>query len=43
MNEELMERKLLQRKRIRGFLIVVNALFFLILIFDFISLIKSWW
>lgn len=43
MNEELMERKILQRKRIRNFLIVVNALFFLVLVYDFISLIKNWW
>lgn len=43
MDEELVERKLLQRKRIRGLLIVLNLALFSILIYDVIQLIQNWW
>ena len=42
MDEELLERKLLQRKRIRGLLIVLNALLLVVLIYDIVMKIKGW-
>jgi hypothetical protein len=42
MDEELLERKLLQRKRIRGLLIVLNALLLAILIYDIVMKVKGW-
>ena len=43
MDEELLERKILQRKRIRGLLIVLNVALFVILVIDVVSLVKNWW
>lgn len=43
MDEELLERKILQRKRIRGLLIFLNLILFVILVLDVIELIKNWW
>ena len=43
MDEELVERKLLQRKRIRGLLIILNLALFSILVYDVIKIIKNWW
>jgi len=43
MDEELLERKLLQRKRIRGLLIILDMTLFIILIYDIVRLIQSWW
>ena len=43
MEEELLERKILQRKRIRGLLIALNLAFFVILILDVIKIISNWW
>lgn len=43
MDEELLERKLLQRKRIRGLLIFLNVTLFIILVLDIAQLIKNWW
>jgi hypothetical protein len=43
MDEELLERKLLQRKRIRGLLIILDITLFIILVNDAIRLIQSWW
>ena len=43
MDEELVERKLLQRKRIRGLLIILNLALFSILVYDVVELIKNWW
>lgn len=43
MDEELLERKLLQRKRIRGLLIFLNLILFTILVLDVIELVKKWW
>ena len=42
MDEELLERKLLQRKRIRGLLILLDLLFLALLIYDVVELIKGW-
>jgi hypothetical protein len=42
MDNELLERKTLQRKRIRGLLIVLNALLLAILIYDIVMKIKGW-
>lgn len=42
MDKELLERKTLQRKRIRGLLIVLNALLLVILIYDIVMKIKGW-
>ena len=41
MDEEL-ERKLLQRKRIRGLLILLNVLLFALLVYSVVLLIKGW-
>ena len=43
MDEELLERKLLQRKRVRGLLIFLNVVLFIILVLDIVKLIKNWW
>lgn len=43
MDEELLERKKLQRKRIRGLLIVLDLLFLIILVYDVARLIQKWW
>ena len=43
MDEELLERKRLQRKRIRGLLIVLDLLFLIILVYDVVKLIQNWW
>ena len=43
MDEELLERKLLQRKRIRGLLIFLNLALFVILVLDIVKLIENWW
>ena len=42
MDEELLERKLLQRKRVRGLLILLNVLLFALLVFDVVMMIKGW-
>ena len=42
MDKELLERKTLQRKRIRGLLIVLNVLLLVILIYDIVMKIKGW-
>ena len=41
-DEELLERKTLQRKRVRGLLIVLNVLLLVILIYDIVMKIKGW-
>ena len=41
-DEELLERKTLQRKRVRGLLIVLNVLLLAILVYDIVMLIKGW-
>lgn len=41
-DEELLERKTLQRKRIRGLLIVLNVLLFAILVYDIVMKVKGW-
>ena len=43
MDEELLERKLLQRKRVRGLLIFLNVVLFIILVLDIVKLIKNFW
>ena len=43
MDEELLERKYLQRKRIRGLLIFLDLTLLAILVLDVIKLIKNWW
>ena len=43
MDEELIERKLLQRKRIRGLLIILDLALFSILVYDVVRLIQNWW
>lgn len=43
MDEELLERKLLQRKRIRGLLIILDITLFIILVYDVVKLIQNWW
>ena len=43
MDEELVERKLLQRKRIRGLLIILNLALFSILVYDVVRIIQNWW
>lgn len=43
MDEELLERKKLQRKRIRGLLIVLDLFLLIILVYDVVRLIKNWW
>ena len=43
MDEELEERKLLQRKRIRGLLIILDITLFIMLVCDVVKLIQSWW
>ena len=43
MEEELEERKLLQRKRIRGLLIILDITLFIMLVCDVVKLIQSWW
>ena len=43
MDEELVERKLLQRKRIRGLLIILNLALFSILVYDIVILVQNWW
>jgi hypothetical protein len=42
MDEELLERKLLQRKRVRGLLILLDVLLFALLVFDIVMMIKGW-
>lgn len=41
--EELLERKKLQKKRIRGLLIVLDLTLFIILVYDIIQIVKNWW
>lgn len=41
--EELFERKKLQRRRIRGLLIVVNLTLLIILVYDVVNMVKNWW
>ena len=41
-DEELLERKTLQRKRVRGLLIVLNVLLLAILVYDIVMKIKGW-
>ena len=41
--EELLERKLLQRKRIRGLLIFLDITLFIILAYDIVEIVKNWW
>jgi hypothetical protein len=43
MDEELLERKKLQRKRIRGLLIVIDSILFIILVYDVVNIVKNWW
>ena len=43
MDEELLERKKLQRKRIRGLLIVLDLTLFIILIYDVVKIVQNWW
>lgn len=43
MDEELLERKLLQRKRIRGLLIILDLLLLIILVYDVVRMIENWW
>jgi len=42
MDEELLERKTLQRKRVRGLLIVLNVLLIAILVYDIVMKIRGW-
>ena len=42
MDEELLERKLLQRKRVRGLLILLDVLLLALLVFDIVMMIKGW-
>lgn len=43
MDEELLERKKLQRKRIRGLLILLDLALFIILIYDIVGIIRNGW
>ena len=43
MDDELLERKLLQRKRIRGLLIILDLLLLIILVYDVVRMIENWW
>ena len=43
MDEELIERKLLQRKRIRGLLIILDLALFSLLVYDVVRMVKNWW
>lgn len=43
MDEELLERKKLQRKRIRGLLILLDLTLFIILIYDIVGIIRNGW
>ena len=43
MDEELLERKKLQRKRIRGLLILLDLALFIILIYDIAGIIRNGW
>ena len=43
MDEELLERKKLQRKRIRGLLIVLDLTLLIILGYNVFEMIKNWW
>lgn len=43
MDEELVERKLLQRKRIRGLLIILDLALFSILVYDVVRIVQNWW
>jgi predicted HAD superfamily phosphohydrolase YqeG len=43
MDEELLERKKLQRKRIRGLLIVLDLTLLAILVYDVVRIVQNWW
>ena len=43
MDEELIERKLLQRKRIRGLLIILDLALFSLLVYDVVRMVQNWW